>query len=276
MNHDQVTGELYLKFKKKKDGTSYLANQYYKLPLQVLPPHYQDNDGTVFVYLLNPSGGVMQKDRLLTEIVLEDESKVLVTTPSANKFYRMEEDKAIVTNICKVGKNCVLEYLPEHNVPFAQSKTYQRNSFYLNSTSTLIASDMITPGRTARNEYFQYDYFNSQTKIYVDEKIVACDYMNIEPGKKDIKGIGLLEDKNIIASYYLYKKDFSNEIKKQLDKKMKNFNGIHGGITTITEDLAVIRFLGDNVIEMQNAMGESWDDIRRIMLSKEAVKIRKY
>jgi hypothetical protein len=44
----------------------------------------------------------------------------------------------------------------------------------------------------------------------------------------------------------------------------------------VTDDLAVIRLLGDSVIDMQNAMTEIWNDTRRMMLGKEAVKIRKY
>ena len=53
--------------------------------------HYQDSDGTAFIYLLNPSGGVLQHDRLLTEITLEEGSRVYVTTPSNTKFYKMDE-----------------------------------------------------------------------------------------------------------------------------------------------------------------------------------------
>lgn len=276
MDKNESTGRLYLKFKKKVNGESYLANQYYKIPLQVLPPHYQDDDGTAFVYILNPSGGIMQKDRLFTEIILEDNANVLVTTPSANKFYRMDEDYADVTNICSVGDKCVLEYLPGHSIPFKCSKTNQENIFYLNSTSTLIASDMLTPGRIASNEYFQYEYFRSKTKIYIEGKIAAYDYMKIESDKNELKNLGILEGKNIIASYYLYKKDSSKLIKSELGLKIKSYNDVHGGITAITDDLSVIRFLGDKVMEMQNVMEETWGDIRKIMLGKDAVRIRKY
>jgi urease accessory protein len=161
--------------------------------------------------------------------VLEDDAKVLVTTPSANKFYRMEEDRAIVTNICDVGDNCALEYLPEHNIPFAGSKTLQKNIFRLRSTSVLIAGDMTTPGRVARKECFQYEYFHSLTKIYVDGKITAYDFMKMEPGKKDMKGIGLLEGKNVVASFYLFKKDYSAEIRNQLSLKIKTTTEFAGG-----------------------------------------------
>lgn len=129
------TGALSLRFKRKTDGRSYLAQQYYKLPLQVMTTHYQDNDGTVFVYLLNPGGGVLQHDRLLTEIVLEEDSRVYITTPSTTKFYKMDEGHAEVVNKITVGAGAVLEYLPEHNAPFAMSEAYQENEFHLHGDS---------------------------------------------------------------------------------------------------------------------------------------------
>jgi len=100
--------------------------------------------------------------------------------------------------------------------------------------------------------------------------------MKIEPAKKEIKGVGLLEEKNIVASYYLFKKGFSKDICNQLNQKIKNFAGIHGGITAVTDDLTIIRLLSDNVMETQNVMMDMWNEIRRIMLGKEAVRIRKY
>lgn len=92
------TGVIRLELRKKSSGKTYLARQFYDLPLQVLPPYYQDDDGTAFVYLLNPTGGVLQGDRLLTEIKVEKDARALITTPSANKLYKMEDDHAEILN----------------------------------------------------------------------------------------------------------------------------------------------------------------------------------
>ena len=64
--------------------------------------HYQEDDGTAYTYLLNPSGGVLQHDRLYTEIVLEENSKVYITTPSSTKFYKMDDGHAEVVNKIKM------------------------------------------------------------------------------------------------------------------------------------------------------------------------------
>ena len=86
----KTTGELSLLFRKKKNGQTYLAEQYYKLPLQVMRAHYQDSDGTAFIYLLNPSGGVLQHDRLLTEITLEEGSRVYAVSYTHLDVYKRQ------------------------------------------------------------------------------------------------------------------------------------------------------------------------------------------
>ncbi len=47
-------------------GRTVIADQYWRIPLQALPPSYQDGDDEAYVYLLNPTGGVVQGDRLHT------------------------------------------------------------------------------------------------------------------------------------------------------------------------------------------------------------------
>lgn len=272
---EQPTGKLELDFRKRADGKTYVARQYFKLPLQVMPPHYQDNDGTAFLYLLNPSGGILQRDRLLTEILLEEGSRALVTTPSNTKFYKMDEGCAKVVNRLTVKRDAVLEYLPEHNVPFAGSKIYQENDFYLDSSSVLIASDMVTAGRVSRGEMFQYDLYSSRTRIYVDGKLKVCDNSRIEPENMELGGIGMMEGYLTNGTIYVYAPGLNEDLVKRL-RELPGREGIHFAAGLIEEGLMIVRFLGDNIIDLQDTVLSVWNELRKGILGKEAVRIRKY
>ena len=87
---NKPTGELSLVFSRKDNGRTHLSRQYFKLPLQIMMPHYQEEDGTAFVYFLNPGGGVLQHDRLLTEVTVEDGADVFITTPSSSSMARIK------------------------------------------------------------------------------------------------------------------------------------------------------------------------------------------
>lgn len=271
----QPTGELSLVFRKKENGQTYLANQYFKLPLQVMKPHYYDNDGTAFIYLLNPGGGIIQNDFLYTELLLEEDSRVLVTTPSTTKLYKMEDGHARLENKITVKDGAVLEYLPEHNVPFAMSETYVETEYHLDKGATLIAADMVTAGRVAKGEVFQYDLYSSRTKIYVDDKLRVYDNSKMDPKAIKMKNLGYMEGYLTNGTIYVYSENIDDQLPVKLnsaqhDSKVKFAAG------KIDNDLMIIRFLGDSIIELKEMIDAVWGQLRKELLEKDPVRIRKY
>jgi urease accessory protein len=269
-------GILRLRFRRKQSGKTFLAGQFYQLPLQVLPPYYDDPDGTAYTYILNPAGGVLQNDRLLVEISVEEGARAVITTPSAGKFYRMEEGHAELTNLFEVASGGALEYLPEYNIPYADTKIYQETIFRIHRDSTLIAGDMIIPGRTERGELFQYDVYSSKIKIFVEEDLKAYEFVRLEPKKNDITGFGILQDRKIYGTFFLYARTLPDEIGDEVRELFEEKKDIDGGISFLDESMAVVKLTGDTVSGMQGAMEEIWGIARRSMLGKERVRIRKF
>lgn len=274
----QPTGELRLRFRRKQSGKTYMAGQYYALPLQVLPPYYLDGDGTAFVYLLNLSGGILQGDRLLTRISVEQDARVMVTTPSANKLYKMEDGHAELQNFFDVGENAVLEYLPEYAIPYAGSEVYQENRFDLSKSSVLIASDMVTAGRADRGEVFAYNQYHSKTKIYVEGRLQAYEYARLSPADAPPGLTGVLEGYQIYASVLVCRTNLPEAFGAETRHVMDNFNedNLKGGVSYVTKDLAVVRLLGNSVETTQEAVLSICGAARRHLLGKDRVRIRKY
>lgn len=272
---EKPTGELSLVFRNRDDGQTYVAKQFYKLPLQVMRTHYQEKDGTAFVYLLNPSGGVLQHDRLLTQITLEDNSRALITTPSSTKFYKMDEGHAEVVNRVTLGAGAVLEYLPEHNVPFALSETYQENEFYLDEDSILIASDMVTAGRVTRGEAFEYKLYSSTTKIYVNGKLKVYDKSRMDAANIEMKKLGYMEGFQANGTVYVYAKKIDDGLPKTLNN-IETAGNVVFAAGKIDDSLMIVRFMGDNMIDLRDTVTSIWGHIRKSVLGKNAVRIRKY
>jgi urease accessory protein len=85
----------------------------FTLPLQTLTQLTLD-DGTAYLILLNPTGGVLGGDHLVTEIVQQSGTHVCLTTPSATRIYRTCERPAILETTIRLGEGAALEYLPDH------------------------------------------------------------------------------------------------------------------------------------------------------------------
>ena len=269
-------GTLNLIFRRHQSGKTFLASQHFRLPLQVLTPFYSDTDGTAFVYLLNPSGGILQGDVLETDITVEQGARAFVTTPSANKFYKMDEGHATLRNRISVFDGGVLEYMPEYNIPFSQSSVIQETSFDLTPGATLLAFDMIVPGRMEKGEFFEYDLYSSKISIRVDGKLLAHEVAKIDPKKSDPRGMGVMDGRHVYGTVFLYKKGLSPDLKSEIADVFDKNPGVAGGLTFLTDSLAAIKFLGDNLTDCQKVMNDIWQVCRKSMLDKEPVRMRKH
>lgn len=273
MEEMKANGKISIVFRRRSDGKTYMAKQYYKLPMQVMKPHYYDKDGTAFVYSLNPAGGILQHDRLLTEIVSEAGSDAVFTTPGNNKFYKMDEGYARVVNRLTVKSGGVLEYLPEHNVPFAKAKVFQENEFRVEKGAVLFAADMVTSGRAANGEVFQYDIYSSKTKIYVDGELILYDSCRMEPACENLMKMGLMDGRKSNGSMYVYAENINSDLKDKINALSSESVKIAAGF--ITPELMVVRFIGDSIMDMVKATQNVWDCCRKSILGKPAVRLRK-
>src|SRR5579864_8603188 len=108
-------GFLRLRFARSGANTI-LAQSRFSLPLQALTP-LTLADGTSYLMLVNPTGGVLGADHLVTDIVQEAGTHVCLTTPSATRIYRTSQRPAVLETVIKLGEGATLEYLPDHVIP---------------------------------------------------------------------------------------------------------------------------------------------------------------
>src|SRR5579864_1647184 len=124
-NPDRVgrDGFLRLRFARRGESTI-LAQSRFSLPLQALTPLSLEN-GASYLMLLNPTGGVLGGDHLVTEIVQEAGTHVCLTTPSATRVYRTAQRPAKIETSITLKDGATLEYLPDHVIPHIGSSLQQ-------------------------------------------------------------------------------------------------------------------------------------------------------
>jgi urease accessory protein len=192
----------------------------------------------------------------------------------------MDDGFAVLENRIEMREGSILEYLPESNVPFAGSKTYQNTEFHLDKGATLISFDMVTPGRVSRGEVFQYDIYEAKTKIYVDGKLIAYDSARIEPKKTDLTALGMVECRGANGTIYVYRDKMGAEAIDAVRAFEMEQEGDAGyvkfGATMVTDSLMIVRLISEHTWALENTMLRIWDIIRRSLLGKPAVRIRKY
>lgn len=172
-------GTLRLRFERRGPRTVVAASAW-TVPLQVLAPVALD-DSAAIVSVLNPTGGLVGGDRLTIEIDVEAGAHACVTTPSATKVYRTSGRPAEQRVTVRLGHEAVLEWVPDHTIPFAGSAFRQTIEVEVADGATLFLTDAFSAGRIARGEAWQFAEIDSAITVVDPEGAVVHDRMVLRP-----------------------------------------------------------------------------------------------
>ena len=171
-----------------------VTEQRTQVPLYVQKAlHYDETvPSMAHVFILSPSGGVLQGDRYRTDIELKNKAISHITTQGATRIYKMNSNYATQMINLKVGKDCYLEFLPEQLIPYKSSRYYQKTTFTVDDSATLVYSETIVPGRVAMGELFDYDICYLRTLCYNDiHEIKYHDNSIFEPKNQTMNTLGM-------------------------------------------------------------------------------------
>ena len=160
VGHD---GTLRLRFERRASGTV-VARCRYTLPLQTLAPIALDDPAAV-VSILNPTGGLVGGDRLSIEVEATAGAHAVLTTPSATRVYRTAGEDATQSVKISIGPRAIVEWVPDHTIPFAGSAFRQTLDVEMDETSRLILVDAFSAGRVGRGEAWQFALLDSAVSV---------------------------------------------------------------------------------------------------------------
>ena len=95
-----------LEFLKDSEGKTLLSRNLHQGPLVVQKPFYPEK--ACHIYLLHPPGGIAGCDHLQVEALLKEDTKVLITTPGATKFYKTDGQISEFNQVFKLNNGASL------------------------------------------------------------------------------------------------------------------------------------------------------------------------
>ena len=254
-----------------------LAQSRFSLPLQILTPLALP-DGSCYLMLLNPTGGVLGGDRLLTEIVQEAGTHVCLTTPSATRIYRTSEKPAILETVIQLGEGATLEYFPDHVIPHARSALHQSLRIEMARGSRAIILDSMASGRVAHGERWAFSEIDSRTEVYASGKVAYLNRTKIVPETRRPSQLGLMEEYDYMSCLGLFAEEFPNwkEVCAALNEELKSMSNVRGGATILARGGCAVRFLSSSAPDMTQANKTLWDAAREQVMRLPPFDHRKY
>jgi urease accessory protein len=255
-------GFLRLRFARRGANTI-LAQSRFSLPLQALTP-LTLADGASYLMLLNPTGGVLGGDHLITEIVLEAGTHVCLTTPSATRIYRTAENPAILETTIHLGEGATLEYFPDHVIPHAGSALRQSMRIEMARGSRTILLDSMASGRVAHGEQWSFTEMDSRTEVFACGRPAYLNRTRIVPATKRPDQPGWMEKFDYMSCMGVFADGFTRwkEVAAALNEELTSVPDIRGGATLVSQGGCVARFLARSASDMILVNKKLWDVAR--------------
>ncbi|MDQ3852622.1 MAG: urease accessory protein UreD [Thermoproteota archaeon] len=263
----------------KSSGKTSVKEQYSRVPLYTQRALYLEEalSNMAYMYIISPSGGILQGDRYRMDITLRNHAFAHITTQGATRIYRMERNYATQIINIDVGEDCYFEYIPDQVIPYRDSRFYQEANLRVHDNATLLYSEIITPGRVASGEHFDYDicYMKAIAKDHRGG-LKFTDVAMLEPKKRDMKVFGVLSNHDVVGNMYIITKNKLQEINASINAALKAISKIFSGATILPGNSGIgIRMLGNSASDLRYVIYEVVRIVRRIILDAPFSGIRK-
>ncbi|HUT06044.1 MAG TPA: urease accessory protein UreD [Nitrosopumilaceae archaeon] len=273
-------GILDLELQKNNTGKTVVTKQFFQIPLQIQRALYPEISlpEMAYLYVISPSGGILQGDRYRTDILLKNKAIAHITTQGATRVFSMNSNSASQIVNITVDENCYLEYIPDQIIPYKNSRYYQKVSLKVHDNSTLIYSEILTPGRVAMGESFEYDicYLRTHCKNQ-DKKIRFLENIKIEPKKQRLNEFGILGEYEIVGTVYiLTRKEDVAELENSINEEIRNNDAVSFGTSILPDESGiVIRILGNKTEKIFDMIFKTVEISRKKILGASFSKTRK-
>jgi urease accessory protein len=269
-------GFLRLQFSRRERDTV-LSQSRFTLPLQALTP-LQLADGTAYLMLLNPTGGILGGDHLRSEIIQETNTHVCLTTPSASRVYRTLRHPSIQETVIRLGECATLEYLPDHVIPHAGSALRQTLRVEMARGSRAILLDAIAAGRVSHEDPWLFREIDSRVEVLMCGKPVFLNRTRIVPALQNPRRLGVMEDFKYIASMGILGEGQMEweSVAAAMTAELATVPSVRGGISLLGQGGCVVRYLTRTASELTGMNQQLWDTARELVIGLPRFDHRKY
>ena len=218
-----------------------VTDRYFTAPFKVLPP-FASGDG-IQIMVLSVSAGMMEGDEQQLDFTIGEGSRVEITSQAYEKIHKMQSGCARRCINIRVERDAVLRYLPLPVIPFAQSAFQGELCVELAEGAQFIYCEILSAGRTARGEAFEYRSYRNEILVRRAGRPVYLDRLYLNPQEMELDKAGFFEGYTHLANLLLFR-DVSRTQQTEIREFLHEQSDVEGDITRLTDGSCAVRIFG--------------------------------
>ncbi|MBT8160462.1 urease accessory protein UreD [Arthrobacter terricola] len=266
-----------------RDQRSVAVHQFHQGALRVLRPHYLDRSGQVCYVMVNPGGAYLGADLYVVDVEVEAGASLLLTTQSATKIYKTPGSFAEQRMAVRLGEHAQLELAPDQLIAYRDASYRQDTRITVHPTSSLVISEVITPGWSPDGASFTYEELRLRNEVRVesggDEALLALDNVLVRPPLGDVSGLGLMEGFSHMGSLIVVDARVDQALADELHSATADYDAYTGLSLTRTVHGTtglVLRSLSNTTEELNRLLAACTGLLRERWHGRAPLNLRKY
>ena len=275
----------------QRAGRTRLTRSRTRPPLQVQQALYPDDSlpDMAYVFLANPTGGLLENDRQEIRVSVGSGARAHVTTQSATKVHTMVDGIAEQRVSIDVAGGGYLEYLPDPLIPFQDASLVQSVRISLEPEAMLVYGDMLTPGRVASGEAFRFSRISNRLAVYrQQDRPVYLEAYDLAGGSDHLMSIAVLGEpdpteagapvgRTYGSMLILCDAEPAGRVLHAFRASIPGCRGVSSGASILPDGNGVgVKIIGPDRAAVQSAMSLAWSVARRVLLGAATPALRKY
>jgi urease accessory protein len=244
---------------------------------------FPNPSGESLVHLNNVSGGVFGGDDMSLRIDVGADARAQITSTGSTRVYRPRAHAAdaLLSTEIHLGKDALLEYLPDSVIPFRDARFEQRTDVHLAPGATLFWWEIIAPGRMAAGELFAYESLRVRASIRNQERPIFIDRMSIKPQEARLSSLARFGKYRYLTSFMICRTTEDAKIWIALEQKLREIAQQRSdidtcwGATALTSDGLLVRGLSASPLAIMEDLFCFWTSAKSFLCGRAAIAPRR-
>ncbi|MBV9155927.1 MAG: urease accessory protein UreD [Acidobacteriaceae bacterium] len=244
---------------------------------------FDNAESQAVLHLHNVSGGILSGDSLYLSIEAGPGTCVQITSVGATKIHRARCNSSpskVCTSI-RVGDGAMLEYLPDATIPFGGSRFHQCAVVTLGSNAGLVWWEILSAGRVAKGEEFEFEVFSSDCVIRSENRPLALERYSLRPRTHNLCSVSRWSRFRYTATLYVCRTGVGQKEWIGLERHLNDLafsmssEMARWGVSALIADGLVIRGLALEAHHIFMGLYEFWAHAKQDVWGKPAIPPRK-
>jgi urease accessory protein len=243
-------------------------------PLQVQKPLYPEGRAVCHTIILHPPGGMAEGDTVKIDVTQGPDSKTVLTSPAAAKWYKSRNNFAFQEVRIRLGQRAQLDWLPPENILFENARADLRFQLELAELASAIGWETFVFGRRATGETWDSGTLRINSKIIDTTGLLWSERANLNAGSRlrgAAQGLGTFP---VAGMVWATGPNCNPILAETLAPSLPFGDTLRAGVTCLNKGVLVVRAVAQKIEPLRELMIRCWTFLRPAIHGRDSSPLR--